>query len=157
MSGLANYADNTEVEAKVKAVVQVAGLHSLVRPDPHNESRRDWFRQVSPEAGTQFRATANTQSNRIYVPSSHPMLADERVKRRLGGQIFTSGQSRLSIVSSLLICRKRQGGRCAQRRSSSNQDICGVKVASCTGCCAGQLCACDQRRWPATIGRRPPR
>jgi histone deacetylase 6 len=37
----------TEVEHKVKAVVQVAGLHSLVRIDPQNESRRAWFREVS--------------------------------------------------------------------------------------------------------------
>jgi hypothetical protein len=35
------------------------------------------------------------QSNRVYVPSSHPLLEDERVKRRLGGQVFTSGTSYL--------------------------------------------------------------
>jgi len=35
-----------EVERKVKAVIQVAGLHYLVRPDPQNEGRRAWFREV---------------------------------------------------------------------------------------------------------------
>ena len=37
-----------EVERKVKAVIQVAGLHYLVRPDPQNEGRRAWFREVCP-------------------------------------------------------------------------------------------------------------
>lgn len=38
-----------EVERKVKAVVQVAGLHSLVRIDVNNDSRREWFRNVGSD------------------------------------------------------------------------------------------------------------
>jgi hypothetical protein len=34
---------------------------------------------------------ADIQNNRIYVPRTHSILADERIKRRLGGQVFTSG------------------------------------------------------------------
>lgn len=40
-------ADVVDVDQKVKAVVQVAGMHSLVRIDNDNESRRAWFRAVS--------------------------------------------------------------------------------------------------------------
>ena len=65
-----------DVSRKVKAVVQVAGMHSMVRIDPTNESRREWFKA----------------RNRIYVPAQHPVLQDDRAKRRLGGQIFTSGR-----------------------------------------------------------------
>lgn len=36
-----------DVEFKVKAVVQVAGLHSLVRPNPSNKEKLSWFKQVS--------------------------------------------------------------------------------------------------------------
>lgn len=36
-----------DVELKVKAVVQVAGLHSLVRPNPSNKEKLSWFKQVS--------------------------------------------------------------------------------------------------------------
>nr|XP_018264720.1 histone deacetylase 6/10 [Kwoniella dejecticola CBS 10117]OBR86878.1 histone deacetylase 6/10 [Kwoniella dejecticola CBS 10117] len=71
--------NHREVEKKVKAVVQVAGLHSLVRPDPNNDTRRAWFRK----------------SNRIYVPSSHPILEEERIQKRLGGQIFTSEKAKV--------------------------------------------------------------
>ncbi|ORY22508.1 hypothetical protein BCR39DRAFT_551487 [Naematelia encephala] len=74
--------NHREVQFKVKAVVQVAGIHTLVKIDPHNETRRNWFRQ----------------SNRIYVPSSHPVLDDEKVQRRLGGQIFTSERAKVVDV-----------------------------------------------------------
>jgi len=74
--------NHRDVERKVKAVVQVAGLHSLVRIDPDNESRRNWFRE----------------SNRIYVPSVHSVLDDERVRRRLGGQVFTSERAKVVDV-----------------------------------------------------------
>ena len=36
-----------DVDRKVKAIVQVAGLHSLVRIDPQAAEKRDWFRKVS--------------------------------------------------------------------------------------------------------------
>jgi hypothetical protein len=36
-----------DVQGKVKAIVQVAGMHSIVRIDPNNETRRAWFRKVS--------------------------------------------------------------------------------------------------------------
>ena len=39
--------DCVDVERKVKAVIQVAGLHSLVRIDPVNEGRREWFKRAS--------------------------------------------------------------------------------------------------------------
>ncbi|WWC68627.1 uncharacterized protein I206_102558 [Kwoniella pini CBS 10737] len=71
--------NHREVEKKVKAVIQVAGLHSLVRPDPNNDSRRIWFRKA----------------NRIYVPSTHPVLEEERIQKRLGGQIFTSEKAKV--------------------------------------------------------------
>jgi hypothetical protein len=45
------------------------------------------------------------QSNRVYVPSSHPLLSDERVKRRLGGQVFTSGMSYLPASAWLGVLR----------------------------------------------------
>ena len=40
-------ADRIAVQDRVKAVVQVAGLHSMVRIDPYNESLGKWFRSVS--------------------------------------------------------------------------------------------------------------
>ena len=40
-------ADNIDVVRKVKAVVQVAGMQSMVRIDPDNQYRRDWFKAVS--------------------------------------------------------------------------------------------------------------
>lgn len=36
-----------DVEHKVKAVVQVAGLHSLVKIDPNDDDKGAWFRSVS--------------------------------------------------------------------------------------------------------------
>lgn len=36
-----------DVQGKVKAIVQVAGMHSIVRIDPNNEARRAWFRKAS--------------------------------------------------------------------------------------------------------------
>ncbi|WOO83917.1 Histone deacetylase clr3 [Vanrija pseudolonga] len=74
--------NHRDVEHKVRAVVQVGGLHSFVRPDPANESKRAWFRQAS----------------RIYVPDVHPLLQEERLHRRLGGQIFTSPKSPVVAV-----------------------------------------------------------
>ncbi|KAL7419556.1 Histone deacetylase hda1 [Cryptotrichosporon argae] len=74
--------NNREVERKVKAVVQVAGLHSIVRISPTNDSRRAWFRQ----------------NNQIYVPQEHILLDDETVKRRLGGHVMTSDKSRVVDV-----------------------------------------------------------
>lgn len=74
--------NHCDVEKRVKAVVQVAGLHSLVRVDPHDEPKRKWF----------------AQSNRIYVPSIHPLLAEQRLHRRLGGQIFTSEKAKVVDV-----------------------------------------------------------
>ncbi|WWD16504.1 hypothetical protein CI109_100930 [Kwoniella shandongensis] len=71
-----------DVERKVKAVVQVAGLHSLVRIDPNNIQRKDWFKR----------------SNRIFVPSSHILLDDNRVCRRLGDQVFTSQKAKVVDV-----------------------------------------------------------
>ncbi|WWC87894.1 uncharacterized protein L201_002792 [Kwoniella dendrophila CBS 6074] len=74
--------NHREVENKVKAVVQVAGLHSLVRPDPNNDSKRAWFRK----------------SNQIYVPASHPVLEEDRIQKRLGGQVFTSEKAKVVDV-----------------------------------------------------------
>jgi histone deacetylase 6 len=71
-----------DVEQRVKAVVQVGGLHSLVRVDPHNESKRNWFKMV----------------NRVYVPNIHPLLNEERLHRRLGGQINTSQKAQVVDV-----------------------------------------------------------
>ena len=82
-----------DIERKVKAVIQVAGLHSIVRIDPTNESRRDWFKAVRMTCQILNVHADGYQSNRIYVPASHPVLDDERTKRRLGGQIFTSGEN----------------------------------------------------------------
>lgn len=36
-----------DVQQKVKAVVQVAGMHSLVRIDPKDIVKQDWFRKVN--------------------------------------------------------------------------------------------------------------
>lgn len=74
--------NHRDVESKVKAVVQVGGLHSLVRVDPNNETRRNWFRA----------------SNRIYIPKSHPLMNEERLWRRLGGQIHTSDKAKVVDV-----------------------------------------------------------
>jgi len=41
------YTDETDVEDKVAAVIQVGGMNTLVRPDPTNDQRRAWFREVS--------------------------------------------------------------------------------------------------------------
>lgn len=67
-------------------------MHSLVRIDPTNDNRREWFRRVS-HLPTDVRTTLTVQSNRVYVPKTHPILEDERVQKRLGGQVFTSGKS----------------------------------------------------------------
>lgn len=74
--------NNSSVESRVKAVVQVGGLHSLVRVDPQSESKRNWFKAC----------------NRVYVPSVHPLLQEERLHRRLGGQIFTSDNAKVVDV-----------------------------------------------------------
>jgi hypothetical protein len=42
--------------------------------------------------------SADPQSNRIYVPKTHPLLEEERVKRRLGGQVFTSEKAKVVDV-----------------------------------------------------------
>lgn len=36
-----------EIESKVATVIQVGGMNTLVRPDPTNDDRRAWFREVS--------------------------------------------------------------------------------------------------------------
>ena len=51
---------------------------------------------------------ADGQSNRIYVPNSHPILADERIKRRLGDQVFTSGKSYQAMLGTNADCQKVQ-------------------------------------------------
>lgn len=51
---------------------------------------------------------ADGQSNRIYVPNSHPILADERIKRRLGDQVFTSGKSYQAMPGTNADCQKVQ-------------------------------------------------
>jgi histone deacetylase 6 len=86
----------SDVDRKGKAVVQVAGMHSLVRIDSDNQNRRDWFKKVSLCMFDDQRA--NAQSNRIFVPNSHPVLMDERAKKRLGGQIFTSEKAKVVDV-----------------------------------------------------------
>ncbi|WVQ79099.1 hypothetical protein IAT38_001193 [Cryptococcus sp. DSM 104549] len=65
-----------DVECKVKAVVQVAGLHTLVQPDKINPQRVKWFKQC----------------NRIYVPNSHVILGDEKVQRRFGNDVFHTSE-----------------------------------------------------------------
>ncbi|WVF65792.1 hypothetical protein IAT40_000526 [Kwoniella sp. CBS 6097] len=81
--------NHREVEKKVKAVVQVAGLHSIVRVDPTNEGKRDWFRE----------------SNQIYVPSTHPVLQESRIQRRLGGQVFTTEEAKVVDVLNKVLPR----------------------------------------------------
>lgn len=41
---------NLAVEQKVKGVIQVAGMNTLVRPDPTQDDKREWFRPVSSSA-----------------------------------------------------------------------------------------------------------
>ncbi|OCF43376.1 histone deacetylase 6/10 [Kwoniella heveanensis CBS 569] len=86
---LVNY---REVETKVKAVVQVAGLHSLVRIDPNNEEKRAWFRK----------------SNQIYVPATHPVLKEDRIQKRLGGQIFTTEEAKVVDVLNKVLPRIKE-------------------------------------------------
>ncbi len=45
---LAAYID---VEGKVNTIIQVGGLHTLVRPDPDQDDKRAWFRKVSGHNG----------------------------------------------------------------------------------------------------------
>ena len=103
----------------MKAVVQVAGLHSLVRIDPNNESRRAWFRKVSLSAVLEtlplvIAQLRSPQSNQIYVPANHPVLDDDRTRKRLGDQVFTSGKpaDTLGLCADILWnrSRSRQGG-----------------------------------------------
>ena len=61
---------------------------------------------------------ADGQSNRIYVPNSHPILADERIKRRLGDQVFTSGKSYQAMLGTNADCQK------VQRWSMSSMTFC---------------------------------
>jgi len=74
--------NNKDVERRVKAVIQVGGLHSLVRVDPQNEGKRNWFKGC----------------NRVYVPSIHPLVKEERLHRRLGGQIHTAKNAKVVDV-----------------------------------------------------------
>jgi len=37
----------TEIEEKVTTVIQVGGMNTLVRPDPTQDEKREWFRSVS--------------------------------------------------------------------------------------------------------------
>lgn len=60
----------------------MAGLHSLVRVDPGNESKRAWFHK----------------NNRVYVPKIHPLLGEVQYHRRLGGQINTSEKAKVVDV-----------------------------------------------------------
>ncbi|WVR03811.1 hypothetical protein IAU60_000807 [Kwoniella sp. DSM 27419] len=84
--------NHREVERKVKAVIQVAGLHSLVRVDPQYEARRAWFRK----------------SNQIYVPNDHPVLQEDRIQKRLGGQIFTAENARVVDVLNEVLPRIKE-------------------------------------------------
>jgi histone deacetylase 6 len=70
------------VQSKVKAIVQVAGMHSVVRPDPTNESRRAWFKEAC----------------QIYLPHIHPLLGEERLHRRIGGQLRTARKAKVVEV-----------------------------------------------------------
>lgn len=42
------------------------------------------------------------------MPNSHPILADERIKRRLGDQVFTSGKSYQAMPETNADCQKVQ-------------------------------------------------
>lgn len=66
----------------MKAIVQVAGMHSIVRPDPTNEGRRVWFKDVC----------------QIYLPHVHPLLGEERLHRRIGGQLRTARKAKVVEV-----------------------------------------------------------
>lgn len=77
-----SFADEPDIESRVKAIVQVAGLHSIVRPDPTNETRRAWFREAC----------------RIYLPDIHPLLGEERLHRRIGGQLRTAPKAKVVEV-----------------------------------------------------------
>ncbi|RSH94679.1 Histone deacetylase hda1 [Saitozyma podzolica] len=79
---LMDLVNTRDVQGKVKAIVQVAGMHSIVRIDPNNETRRAWFRKV----------------NQIWVPETHSVLDDERVRRRLGDQIFSTSKAKVVDV-----------------------------------------------------------
>ena len=82
------------MEARVKGVVQVGGMHSLVRIDAANEARREWFNQVRFHLNLESGDPADrSQNNQIYLPKDHPILLEERTQRRLGGRVQTSGQS----------------------------------------------------------------
>ncbi|BEI85282.1 hypothetical protein CcaverHIS002_0506830 [Cutaneotrichosporon cavernicola] len=74
--------NHRDVQSKVKAIVQVAGMHSIVRPDPTNENRRTWFRDVC----------------QIYLPHIHPLLGEERLYRRIGGQLRTARKAKVVDV-----------------------------------------------------------
>lgn len=57
-------------------------MHSIVRPDPSNESRRAWFREAC----------------RIYLPNIHPLLGEDRLHRRIGGQLCTTRKAKVVDV-----------------------------------------------------------
>lgn len=57
-------------------------MHSIVRPDPANESRRAWFKDTC----------------RIYLPNIHPLLGEERLHRRIGGQLRQSRKAKVLDV-----------------------------------------------------------
>ncbi|KAL1406389.1 Histone deacetylase hda1 [Vanrija albida] len=108
--------NHRDVEHKVRAVVQVGGLHSFVRVDPANEAKRAWFRQAS----------------RIYVPDVHPLLSEERLHRRLGGQIFTSPKTPVVAVLNDVLPQIQEFVASKLPESSSSADGNGLVVESQT-------------------------
>ncbi|KAJ9110177.1 hypothetical protein QFC20_003029 [Naganishia adeliensis] len=61
------------VEDQVKMVVQVAGMNTLVRPDPRHDERIMWYRQNSL----------------LYLPQDHPLMDEKGMDKRLKTQVVT--------------------------------------------------------------------
>jgi hypothetical protein len=77
------------------------------------------------------RADGHPQVNQIWVPETHSVLDDERVRRRLGDQIFSTSEPASTyhfVVRSgtrLTLCsyRQSQGRRRAQSRSTRDPEL----------------------------------
>ncbi|GHJ85542.1 hypothetical protein NliqN6_1944 [Naganishia liquefaciens] len=59
--------NDRDVEDQVKFVIQVAGMNTLVKPDPRDEDKILWFRQHSM----------------LYLPHDHPLMDEKGMDKRL--------------------------------------------------------------------------
>lgn len=87
-----------DVTDRVRAVIQVGGMHSLVKPDPTDDEKTEWFRHVSLVSSRcclfiwKLTVRFFRQHSKLYLPANHPVLDEAKVARRLKTQIELFGK-----------------------------------------------------------------